>query len=44
MTWIAVMLVLFLVLGLRRGRGPGSNATLVAGVTVLVAVWLTQLR
>lgn len=44
MTWIAVMLVLFLVIGLRRGRDPGRNAMLVAGVTTVVAVWLTQLR
>jgi hypothetical protein len=44
MTWIAVMLVLFLALGLRRGRGTGSNAMLVAGVTAVVAVWLTYLR
>jgi hypothetical protein len=43
MQWVAVMLILGLIIGLRRRAGPASYAVLVLGVAAVVSVWYLQL-
>ncbi len=43
MQWLAIMLILSLVIGLRRRAGPAAHFFMVLGVVVVVTVWYQQL-
>jgi hypothetical protein len=43
MQWLAIVLVLSLIIGLRRRAGPASFLLLVLGVVAVVGFWYTQL-
>lgn len=43
MLWIALLVILFLVFGLRRSRSRRSIATMVVAVAAVLLLWYTQM-
>lgn len=43
MQWLAVILILSLIVGLRRRAGAAAHALLVVGIAVMVGIWYVQL-